>query len=182
MYKNAAVFCGSKHGKNELFSQHAKEIGWILAEQNIQLVYGGGKVGLMGTVANAALEKGGKVIGVIPKVLVNWEQQHTGITDLRIVEDMHSRKKLMYELADFAIILPGGNGTLDELFEMITWNTLKIHEKKVLIINTSQYYRHLIAHMEQMFENEFLYENWMERIFVINDPKEIISFLNPDKN
>lgn len=182
MFTSAAVFCGSKSGEDPLFLQHATEIGLLLAEQKITLVYGGGKVGLMGAVADAALTKQGTVIGVIPQVLVAWEHQHTGITELKVVTDMHTRKKMMYELADFAIILPGGNGTLDELFEMITWNTLKIHEKKIIIMNTSNYYQHLLVHMQHMFTSGFLYEDWQQRIAVINDPKELISFLHPDKN
>ena len=182
MFNSCAVFCGSKSGLNELFIQHAKKIGEILAKNNIEIVYGGGKVGLMGAVANTALANGGKVTGVIPQVLVDWEHQHTGITELKVVSDMHTRKKMMYELADFAIILPGGNGTLDELFEMITWNTLKIHEKKIVIMNSAGYYNKLIEHIQQMHAEGFLYEDWNKRITVIDEPEKLISFLHPDKN
>lgn len=120
-----AVFCGSQTGSNPLFEQHANELGEYLGKNGIALIYGGGNKGLMGAVANAAMKEGGKVTGIIPELLIGWEHQHTGITDLQIVQDMHSRKKILYDLCDMAIILPGGFGTLDEMFEMLTWNTLK---------------------------------------------------------
>ena len=159
-FKTAAVFCGSKSGNNPLFTEHAEILGNLLAEHGITLVYGGGRVGLMGTVANAVMNHSGKVIGVIPEVLLIWEQQHKGITELKVVSDMHVRKKMMYELCDAAIILPGGNGTLDELFELITWNTLKIHEKKIILLNSAGFYDHLIAHIKNMQQHEFLHEDW----------------------
>ena len=130
-YTSVAVFCGSKSGNDPLYEQHAKELGKLLGQRKITLVYGGGNVGLMGSVANAAMEAGGEVIGVIPDVLVQWERQHTGLTRLHVVADMHIRKKMMYDLCDAAIVLPGGNGTMDEMFEMLTWNTLNIHDKKM---------------------------------------------------
>lgn len=173
MYKSIAVFCGSKSGNNILFEEHAKQLGKLLTQKNIQLIYGGGRVGLMGAVANAAMQNGGKVIGVIPKVLLAWEQQHTGITELRIVEDMHERKKMMYELCDAAIILPGGNGTLDELFELITWNTLGIHERKIFILNSNGYYNHLIEHLKNMQAYGFLHEDWEQRISIHSEPETI---------
>ena len=173
--KSVAVFCGSKSGNNPLFIQQAKELGQLLAEQQITLVYGGGGVGLMGAVANAVLEHRGKVIGVIPEILLEWEQEHKGITELKVVSDMHRRKKIMYELSDAAIILPGGNGTLDELFELITWNTLKIHEKKIFILNAAGFYDYLIAHINQMTKEGFLYEDWQQRITVVETVNAIFS-------
>lgn len=177
-----AVFCGSQTGADPLFMQHAKELGESIGKNGITLIYGGGKKGLMGAVANAAMDNGGKVTGIIPELLIGWESQHQGITDLQIVQDMHSRKKIMYDLCDAAIILPGGNGTLDEMFEMLTWNTLKIHNKKLIILNTAGFYNHLIKHLEHMQECNFLYENWRERILVVNSPDSIISFLGEGKN
>ncbi len=120
-----------------------------MGKHNITLIYGGGRKGLMGAVADSVLKCGGKVMGVIPELLIGWEHQHTGLTDLQIVQDMHSRKKIMYDMCDAAIILPGGYGTLDEMFEMLTWNTLKIHNKKIILLNTAGFYDHLIAHIEQ---------------------------------
>jgi uncharacterized protein (TIGR00730 family) len=172
-----AVFCGSKSGSNPMFLQEAHALGKAMALHNIKLVYGGGSVGLMGAVADSVLANGGFVTGIIPEVLVAWEQQHKGIQDLQVVTDMHIRKKLMYELCDAAIILPGGNGTLDELFEMLTWNTLKIHNKKIFLLNVAGFYNHLIAHIETMTEQGFLYENWQERLVVVENTAAIFDFL-----
>jgi uncharacterized protein (TIGR00730 family) len=171
--KSLAVFCGSKSGNDALFTQHAAELGKLMAQKKIKLVYGGGSKGLMGTVADAVMQTGGEVIGIIPEVLLEWEAQHKGITQLIVVPDMHVRKRKMYELCDAAVILPGGNGTLDELFEMLTWNTLNIHDKKIFLLNSSGFYNHLMAHMQQMFESNFLYEEPGHRIEVVNAPQEI---------
>ncbi|MFN4976257.1 MAG: TIGR00730 family Rossman fold protein [Bacteroidota bacterium] len=175
-----AVFCGSKSGQSPLFVSQARQLGGLLAREGITLVYGGGSVGIMGAVADAVMEGGGQVIGVITELLLNWEQQHTGITDLRVVPDMHTRKKMMYELSDAAIILPGGNGTLDELYEMLTWNTLQIHDKRIYLLNSGGFYQHLIAHMNQMQQEGFLYENWRERLRVADAPQDIIASLAGD--
>jgi len=176
-YKAIAVFCGSKLGANELYQQQATDLGTLIGKHDITLIYGGGRKGLMGAVADAVMHAGGKVIGIIPELLIGWEHQHTGITDLQVVEDMHVRKKLMYDKCDAAIILPGGNGTLDEMFEMLTWNTLNIHNKKIILLNTAGFYDHLLAHIEQMAQSGFLYENWQERISVFNDPEAIFASL-----
>jgi uncharacterized protein (TIGR00730 family) len=181
-YKAIAVFCGSKSGSNEIFQQHAIELGTLIGKHTITLIYGGGRKGLMGAVADAVMQSGGKVMGVIPELLIGWEHQHTGITDLQIVQDMHARKKIMYDMCDAAIILPGGYGTLDEMFEMLTWNTLNIHNKKIILLNSAGFYNHLIAHIEQMTESEFLYENWKERIKVCDNPQSIFDSLVANKN
>ena len=170
-----AVFCGSKNGVNPIYSQHAAELGKLLAILNLKLVYGGGKKGLMGIMADAVLEHGGRATGVIPKVLIEWEQQHDGLSELTIVPDMHTRKKMMYELCDVAIVLPGGFGTLDELFEMLTWNQLKIHDKKIYILNTEGFYNHLRLHMQYMKKEDFLYEAIEERIIFCETPVEIFN-------
>jgi uncharacterized protein (TIGR00730 family) len=175
-----AVFCGSKSGTSPVFVAHAQELGALLALRGKTMVYGGGSVGMMGAVADAVVQGGGQVIGVITELLLTWEVQHTGISDLRVVPDMHVRKKMMYELSDAAIILPGGNGTLDELFEMLTWNTLQIHDKKIVLLNSGGYYQHLIAHMHQMQAEGFLYENWTDRLIIVNTPAEAISVLEGD--
>lgn len=175
--QSVAVFCGSKSGKNPLFIEHATDLGKLLTNQKIKLIYGGGSVGIMGAIANSMMLNGGEVIGIIPKLLVEWEQQHSDITELIVVDDMHSRKKLIYEKSDAVIILAGGNGTLDELFETITWNTLKIHEMKVSILNTAGFYNNLIAHLSTMEQEGFLYDNWQSRIIVCTTPEEIIEQL-----
>lgn len=175
--KAVGVYCGSKMGVNPKFAIQAKLLGELFAKNNIKLVYGAGSVGLMGTVANAVLENGGEVIGVIPQLLVEWEQQHNDITELIVVDDMHSRKRLLYELSDEAVILPGGNGTLDELFEILTWNTLKNHNKKVFILNADGFYNHLIQHLDNMLNEGFLYHDWRERITICNDAAALVDIL-----
>lgn len=175
--KAVAVFCGAQSGTHSLYALQAAALGRGLAKYGIDLVYGGGNQGLMGAVANSVMANGGKVIGVIPEILLAWEAQHEGITELRVVDSMHTRKKMIYDLCDAAIVLPGGNGTLDELFEMLTWNTLKIHNKKIMLLNSAGYYDHLIQHISTMAEAGFLYEDWQERLIVCADPEEIISLL-----
>jgi uncharacterized protein (TIGR00730 family) len=167
--KSLAVFCGSKPGNNPLYVEQAKQLGYLLAAKNITLIYGGSSKGVMGAVANAVLEKNGKVIGIIPKVLTAWEQQHLGLTELHEVTDMHARKLMLYKKCDAAIILPGGYGTLDELFEMLTWNQLNIHDKKIIILNTDGFYDHLILHLKKMEEESFLYDKILERLTIVNE-------------
>ena len=172
-FKSLAVFCGSKPGNNPLYIEHARQLGYLLAEKNITLVYGGSSKGIMGAVANAVLEKKGTAIGIIPKVLLDWENQHLGLTELHEVADMHVRKAMLYEKCDAAIILPGGYGTLDEFFEMITWNQLSIHDKKIFVLNTSGFYDYLLMHLQKMEEQEFLYNKVSERLTVITSPHEL---------
>lgn len=172
-----AVFCGSKKGNNPVYTQHAAELGKLLAKNNITLIYGGGSTGMMGAIADAMIENGGKVIGIITKKLVDWEHQHEGITDLSIVDDMHIRKQRMYDLCDAAAILPGGVGTLDEFFEMVTWNQLSIHDKKIFIINSDNFFDFLLKHIEQMERQGFLYESVMQRITVLNKPGQLLQYI-----
>lgn len=173
--ESVVVFCGSKTGQNPLFMQHAAELGKLIAVLNLRLVYGGGNKGLMASIANAALEHGGSVMGVIPKILTEFEHQHNGLTELFVVPDMHTRKKMMYEMCDAAIVMPGGFGTLDELFEMLAWNQLKIHDKKIYVLNTDGFYNHLKLHLLQMQKEGFLYEEVEERIIFCNTPVEIFN-------
>ena len=172
--QSIAVFCGSKNGVNKIYLQHAIELGRIMASHNITLVYGGGSVGIMGTIADEVLLNGGKVIGVIPQVLVDWEREHKSLSELLVVDNMHTRKKKMYDLCDAAVILAGGFGTLDEMFEMVTWNQLSIHDKRIYIINSDGFYNHLIGHINQMQQEEFLYEAARERLTIVNEPSELV--------
>jgi uncharacterized protein (TIGR00730 family) len=170
-----AVFCGSKKGTNPLYMEHAAELGKYLAMLKLKLIYGGAKDGLMGAVADAVLANGGTVMGVIPKVLAEFEHQHVGLTELAVVPDMHSRKKMMYDMSDAAVILAGGYGTLDELFEMLTWNQLKIHDKKIYLLNSGGFYSHLINHLRHLEKEGFLYESVEERIILCNTPLELFN-------
>ena len=173
-----AVFCGAKIGNNIIYGKHAAELGELMAENNISLIYGGGNKGIMGAIADAVMINGGLVTGIMPELLLEWEQQHKGITDLLIVADMHVRKKKMYELADAALVLPGGFGTLDEFFEMLTWNQLAIHDKQIFIMNSDRFYDHLIQHIYKLEENDFLYEPVEKRIIILNTPQELLLYLN----
>lgn len=175
--QTVAVFCGSKDGLDPQFLQEATTFGNLLGTAGMSLVYGGGNKGLMGAVANGAMAAGVKVIGVIPELLIAWEHQHEGITELHVVSDMHIRKKMMYELCDAALIMPGGNGTLDELFEMLTWNTLKIHDKKIILLNCNGFYDNLMAHMRTMQAQGFLYENVEHRLMVADNAEEAMQLL-----
>ena len=177
MVTSLAVFCGSKNGADALYATHAQQLGKLMADHNIRMIYGGGSTGIMGIVADAMMQHNGKVTGIIPHILVEWEHQHHGITELIIADDMHERKKKMYELCDAAIILPGGFGTLDEFFEMLTWNQLSIHDKRIFILNSVGFFDHLLAHISRLEQLGFLYETAKERITVLNDPSELLQYL-----
>lgn len=172
---SVAVFCGSRYGVNPQFKKDADILGRLIAANNCRLIYGGGNNGLMAEVANSVMNAGGAVTGIMPRLLIDRENQHTGITELLIVEDMHQRKRLLFEKCDLAIILPGGFGTLDELFEMLTWNQLSIHQLKVIILNSAGFYDALIGHLEKMKEEGFLYQPLEENIRVVNTPEEIFA-------
>ena len=143
--KRVVVYCGANVGNNPAYEKAAERVGRTLAEQGIGLVYGGGGVGLMGVVANAALAAGGEVIGVIPEALKVLEVGHKNLTAMHVVPDMHSRKAMMLGLADAVIAMPGGFGTMDELFEALTWSQLDYHRKLCGLLNVAGYYDHLIA-------------------------------------
>jgi uncharacterized protein (TIGR00730 family) len=172
------VFCGSKPGSDTMYVSEAKILGAMLAKRAIDLVYGGGNKGIMGAVANACLAENGKVIGIIPKLLLEWEAQHTGLTELIVTESMHARKLLLYDKCDAAIILPGGMGTMDELFEMLTWNNLGIHEKKVFVLNTNGYYNALIQLLDTMDQQGFMYDHWRNRLIVCDTVQSIMDALS----
>jgi uncharacterized protein (TIGR00730 family) len=175
--QSIAVFCGSKTGKNPLFAAHASQLGRLLAKHQVRLIYGGGSAGLMGLIADEVMNGGGQVIGIIPKLLVEWEVEHRGISELIICDDMHERKRKIYSKADAAIILPGGFGTLDELFEIVTWNQLTIHDKSIFIVNSDGFYDALIAHIEKMKAEDFLYEEAIKRLFFLKDPASLEPYL-----
>ncbi|MBK7723874.1 MAG: TIGR00730 family Rossman fold protein [Dehalococcoidia bacterium] len=154
--KRVCVFAGSSPGNDPRFLDAARELGAAIAQRGVALVYGGANVGLMGAMANAVLEGGGHVIGVIPRHLLDFEVAHTGIPDLRIVESMHDRKALMAELSDAFVALPGGFGTLEETFEVLTWRQLGLHQKPVVILNAGGYFDALVAFLEHMVKRRLL--------------------------
>jgi len=150
------VFCGSSFGNDNDFELQAEKLGEKLAVEHIELVYGGANVGLMGAVANGALKHSGKVIGVLPNFLKSKEIAHNGLTELILVDSMHERKTKMNDLCDAVIALPGGFGTLEELFEMLTWGQLGLHKKPIGILNINGYYNNLIAFLDEMVKKGLL--------------------------
>ena len=146
--KNIAVFCAAADGARPEYRAAAEELGRALARQEIGLIYGGAAVGLMGAVADAALADGGRVVGVIPQVLVDLEVVHPGVRELHVVDTMHTRKRLMGELADAFLILPGGFGTFEELFEVLAWQTLKLHAKPVVLVNIAGFYDTMLTFLD----------------------------------
>lgn len=156
--KRITVFCGSSFGTEDIYKEQATLLGKTLAKQNIELVYGGANVGLMGAVADGALNEGGKVIGVLPNFLRSKEIAHQGLTELIVVESMHERKTKMNDLCDGVIALPGGFGTLEELFEMLTWAQLGLHKKPIAILNVNGFYDSLLELLETMTTKGLLKE------------------------
>lgn len=160
MTNSIAVFCGSAFGTDKIYLETAQELGKTIAKQGKTLVYGGGKSGLMGVVADSALAAGGKVIGVIPEVLVNKELAHTGLTELYVVKDMHERKTKMSELSDAFVAMPGGSGTLEEIFEQWTWAQLGIHLKACAFLNVDGFYDDLLKFIEVTTQKGFTHERF----------------------
>lgn len=156
MIKSVCVFCGASSGSNPIYLETARAVGKMLAAQNITLVFGGGKIGMMGAVADAVLAEGGKVIGVIPEFLKTKEVAHLGVTELIVVSSMHERKTIMHQLSDSVMVLPGGYGTLDELFEMLTWGQLGLHQKPIGLLNTEGYFDGLIQFVNHITTERFL--------------------------
>lgn len=154
--KSVCVYCGSSDFVADSYKDAARRTGEALAANGYDIVYGGGRVGLMGIVADAGLKGGAKVVGIIPDHIKRYEVDHTGLTELIVVESMHIRKQMMVERSDAFLILPGGIGTLDEMFEIITWRQLRLHGKPVVIINTDGFWNPLVALMEHMTETGFM--------------------------
>lgn len=173
--QSICVFCGSSKGRNPKFAEMAYQLGVELAERNIKLVYGGGKIGLMGEVANASLQNGGQVTGIIPKFLAKKEIAHEGITELITVESMHARKLKMSELADGFIVLPGGYGTLEELCEMLTWVQLSLINKPIGILNIDGFFDHLYGLFDTMVKQELLKQSNLKFSVQSQDITDLLS-------
>jgi hypothetical protein len=178
---NVCVFCGSATGFNPVYSETARKLGFLLAKASIRLIYGGGNIGLMGTVADAVIEGGGKVTGVIPAFLLEKEIGHRGITDLEVVESMHQRKQRMADLADAFIALPGGWGTLEELSEILTWKQLGLISHPVVLLNTNQFFDPLLNQMRLMVREGFLQNGYFNFLHVEKTPENILSLLIAQK-
>lgn len=175
--KTICVYCGAASGNRPEFLRAARDFGRLLAKRGIALVYGGGHVGLMGVVAEAVLEGGGHVTGVIPRSMADKELAHTGVQKLHVVESMHDRKALMAELSDAFVVLPGGIGTLDEFFEIWTWRQIGLHDKPIGILDVSGFWQPLIALAGHLDRHEFLHRQALKMIVHDPDPQRLLTLL-----
>ncbi|WP_127718457.1 TIGR00730 family Rossman fold protein [Halobacteriovorax sp. HLS] len=171
--KNICVFCGSSAGKEAHYVEMAKELGNSLSSMDMNLVYGGASIGVMGAIANQMLENKSEVWGVMPQSLVDWEVAHDGLTKFEIVDSMHRRKEIMYEWSDAFVAIPGGFGTLDELCEILTWAQLKYHKKPCYLLNYNSFFDHLIAHFKLINKEGFLSDDHLKLLTVVSSISEL---------
>jgi uncharacterized protein (TIGR00730 family) len=172
--KHVCIFCGSSSGRPEVYTDAARALGTALAKNGLGVVYGGGKVGLMGELANACLRAGGEVIGVIPEHLVSRELAHHGVSRLIRVHSMHERKRRMAELSDAFLVLPGGIGTMDEFFEVFTWLQLGLHRKPVALLNPNGFFDPLLTLLDHMTAAHFLKARTRQQLIVETDPERLL--------
>src|ERR671917_984642 len=172
--KTVCVFCGSRGGSRPSYKAAAQRVGKMLARRRLRLVYGGGRVGLMGALADAALLEGGEVVGVIPKALVEKEVGHTGLSELHIVGSMHERKKLMADLADGFVALPGGYGTLEEFMEVLSWAQLSIHEKPCALLNVGGFFEPLLHLFDRAVEEGFVHPDHRSLVLAGQEPENLL--------
>ena len=175
--QRACVFCGSSPGARPVYTEAAEDFGMLLVQNGITLVFGGATVGLMGRLADTVVSEGGEAIGVIPQALVDREIAHLGLTDLHVVETMHERKQRMADLSDAFVALPGGLGTLDELFEIYTWAQLGMHEKPIGILNVEGYFDGLAGFLEHAVAERFVREEHREMLIVEDEPARMLERL-----
>lgn len=175
--KRIAIFCGSRSGKKDIYLKQARLLGQELVQRNIAIVYGGSSIGLMGAIADEMMDAGGEVIGVIPDSLFQKEVAHQNITQLYRVGTMHERKFKMYDLAEAFIIMPGGIGTLDEFFEVITWIAIGEHDKPCAIYNIDQYYTPLLSLLKHMADEQFVDQSILDKIIIDDNPSALVQSL-----
>ena len=176
--RSICIFCGANFNGDPVSKATVELLAETMVSQGITLVYGGGRVGVMGILADAVLERGGKAIGVIPQFLMDKEVGHTGLTELRVVENMHQRKQVMNDLCEGIIMLPGGFGTLEEFFEVLTWLQLGLHSNPVGILNVNGFYDLLLKQMDLMVEQRFLKQTNRDLVLSSGDPIELIRLMN----
>ena len=175
--KNICVFCGSSPGIDTRFAKEARDLGRLMADNNIGLVYGGSNIGLMRAIADEVLKHDGRVIGVMPQGLIEKEVAYTSLKEFHVVDTMSRRKELMAELSDAFIAMPGGIGTLDELFEAMSWNQLEIMDKPVALLNTAGFYDQLVAFLKHTVEQHFVREEHYNNLIVDSNPAELLNKL-----
>ncbi|MGM0450241.1 MAG: TIGR00730 family Rossman fold protein [Pseudomonadota bacterium] len=173
------VYCGSRTGHDDAYAEAARQLGRALAENGLGLVYGGASIGMMGLVADSVLAEGGQVIGVIPESLQQKEVAHEGLTELLVTADMHERKRLMADRADAFIAMPGGLGTLEELFEILTWGQLRFHAKPIGLLNTRGYYDDLIRFLDGTVSEGFVHPRHRAMLRVSDTPRGLLEQLDP---
>ncbi len=176
--KALAVFCGASNNAPQKHLDLGSKLGEEMAKHHIRLVYGGGDCGIMGAVANAVMQGGGKVTGVFPESLKNIENEHQGISEIVMVETMHQRKELMYQRSEAFAILPGGFGTMDEMFEILTWKQLLMHEKPIYIVNYDNYWGHLVALMDNIINEGFADSSMRDNYTVVSDVAQLMEHLS----
>ena len=176
--KSICVYCGSNAGSKPIYAERAAALGQRIAGEGLTLVYGGGNVGLMGIVADAVLAAGGQVTGVIPEQLVNWEVAHKGVTRLEVVANMHERKMRMFDLSDAFVALPGGFGTMDEMFEMLTWRQLGIGDKPCAFLDVDGFYAPLMAMIDRMVEERFLHPEQRQDLWHGDDIDTLFAWMH----
>ncbi len=175
--RSLCVLCGSREGTDPVYRDVAVRLGRLVAEQDVRLIYGGGSIGLMGIIADAVLSAGGEVVGVIPDFLIRSEVGHHDLTDLVITDSMHDRKRRMFEMADAFVVLPGGLGTLDETFELITWRQLRLHDSPIVILDVDGYWAPLISLIDATIAAGFADPATTELFSVVGTPEEVLQTL-----
>jgi len=175
--KSVCVYCGSRKGNKPYYEQLAQNMGQLVAEHKMQLVYGAGSIGLMGVVARAASESGAEVVGIIPQHLDEIEITQSGLAELHVTDDMHERKKMMFDRSDAFIVLPGGLGTLDETMEMMTWAQLSLHKKPIVLVNYRDFWTPLVELIRHVVDDGFADRDHADLIKVVNTAEEAIEYL-----
>ena len=171
--KNICVFSGAAPGHDPIYAETAYDLGRLIAGHGIGVVYGGGRSGLMGRVADGAIDSGGYVTGIIPKFLKNVEVGHEGVTKLHVIDTMHQRKEMMYAESDAFVVLPGGLGTLDETMEIITWRQLDLHKKPIIILNINGYWDHLLAMLQAVIREGFMHDDHLKHFETVTRVEEL---------
>lgn len=182
MTKKICVFCGSNSGYNKIYADIAKQFAMEIVKKNLTLVYGGGKVGIMGIISNEIMSNGGNVIGVIPEFLNNMNLGNKNITEMKVVPDMHIRKKTMYELSDYFVALPGGIGTFEEITEILTWKQLNIHNKPCALLNINGFYDNYVKLLQKSVDEGFMKQLHLDNLIVEKDYTKIIDRLKNAKD